>query len=91
MSGTWAGPVEVPDVADLLGGEEHSDFIGVEVEGVAAEGARLLGVEVVVHAVDEVERFHPLSEHLLLDFVEDLVGFVAPVHAVTIYNTASLV
>lgn len=33
--------------------------------------------------VEEVESLYSLAIHLLLDFVENLVGLVFPVHAVT--------
>ena len=86
MRVTWPGSVEVSDVTDFLGSEENSNFIGVEIESMAGKAASVVIVEVVSHAIDKMERFYTFSKHLLLDFIEDLVGFVAPVHAVTDYN-----
>lgn len=48
------------------------------------EDSGLLRVELQDELIDEMEGLDTLGIHLLFDFVEDLVGFVFPVHAVTI-------
>jgi hypothetical protein len=63
-----------------LCGEEDSDFIEEEVEEVGGEDSRLMGIELGDVLIDEVEGFDAFGVHLLFDFVEDLFGFVFPVH-----------
>ena len=45
------------------------------------EDSRVFGVELLDELVEGVEVFYAFAEHLLLDFVVDLVGFVFPVHS----------
>lgn len=79
--------VQVLDGADLLEGEEDADFVREGVECVLGEAAGELGVEVLGVLVDVQEVLGALAEELELDFVEDLVGLVLPVHAVRVsYN-----
>lgn len=35
------------------------------------------------HLVEEMETLDPFAVHLMFDFVEDLVRFIFPIHAVT--------
>ncbi len=65
-------------------GEEDSDLVEEKIEEMRGEDSGLLGVELQDELVDEMEGLDTLGIHLLFDFVEDLVGFVFPVHAVTI-------
>lgn len=78
--------VEVPDVSDFLGGEEDSGLVEEEVEEMRGKGPGVLGVEGLDVLVEEVEGLDALAIHLLLDFVEDLVGFVFPVHDAASYK-----
>ena len=43
-----------------------------------------LGVELADELIHPPKGLDALAKHLLFDFVEDLVGLVPPVHAVTI-------
>jgi hypothetical protein len=40
-------------------------------------------VELSCELINEMESFNALTEHLLLDFIENLVRLIFPVHAVT--------
>ena len=45
----------------------------------------VLGIKIVGEVVDESEAFDALGEHLVFDFVEDLVGLVFPVHKLQLF------
>jgi hypothetical protein len=48
------------------------------------KGSGVLRVEGLDVLVKEVEGLDALAKHLLLDFVEDLVRFVFPVHGLQV-------
>ncbi len=80
---TFVLGIQISYVAYFLCGEEDSNFIEEEVKEVWGESAGCLGVELRDELVDVGEGFYSFGVHLLFDFVEDLIGFVFPVHAVT--------
>jgi hypothetical protein len=63
-----------------LGGQEDADFVAEKVEEMRVENSRVFWIELLDELVQSVKVFDTFSEHLLFDFVVDLVGFVFPVH-----------
>ena len=66
--------------SDLLSGQEYTDLVAEEVEEVRVEDSGVFWIELLDELVKGVEVLDSLTEHLLLDLVVDLVGFVFPVH-----------
>jgi hypothetical protein len=63
-----------------LGGKEDADFVTEKVEEMRVENSRVFWIELLDELVQSVKVFNTFAEHLLFDFVVDLIGFVFPVH-----------
>ena len=75
--------IDVTNVPDFLSGKEYSGFVEEEIEVMRRKYFAVIRVKVSDVLVEEMEAFDSLAIHLKFDFIENLVGFVPPVHAVT--------